>query len=74
MFEGELTKVDATDKTISVKSAKGKEMAFRYTDETQVSGADGVEGLATKSGAHVRVHFDATTKIASQIEVMQRAQ
>ena len=42
MFEGELTKVDATDKTISVKSAKGKEMAFRYTDETQVSGAEAV--------------------------------
>jgi hypothetical protein len=75
MFEGELTKVDATDKTISVKSSKGKEVAFRYTDETQVSGAEGgIEGLATKSGTHVRVHFDAATKTASQIEVMQRTQ
>jgi hypothetical protein len=75
IFEGELTKVDATAKVLSVKSSKGKEMAFRYTDETQVSGAEGgIEGLATKSGTQVRVHFDGATKTASKIEVRPRQQ
>jgi hypothetical protein len=67
--EGELTKVDAAAKTLSVKTAKG-DMEFRYTDQTQISGAEGgAEGLATQSGAQVRVHFDAATKTASKIEV-----
>ena len=71
--EGTLVKVDAAAKTLSVKTPKG-EMEFRYTDQTQISGADGVEGLATQSGAPVKVHFDAATKTATQIEVGQRKQ
>ena len=67
--EGELTKVDAAAKTLSVKTPKG-EMEFRYNDQTQISGAEGgVEGLATQSGAPVKVHFDAASKTATKIEV-----
>ena len=69
--EGTLVKVDADAKTLSVKTSKG-EMEFRYTDQTQISGADGVEGLATQSGAPVKVHFDGATKTATKIEVGQR--
>ena len=69
--EGELTKVDAAAKTLSVKTAKG-DMEFRYNDQTQISGADGVEGLATQSGAPVKVHFDGASKTATKIEVGQR--
>ena len=73
IFEGELTKVDATAKTLSVKSSKGQEMEFRYNDQTQISGAEGgVEGLATKSGTPVIVHYDATSKTATKIEIRQR--
>jgi len=71
--EGTLVKVDAAAKTLSVKTPKG-EMEFRYTDQTQISGADGPEGLATQSGAPVKVHFDAASKTALKIEVGQRKQ
>lgn len=75
IFEGELTKVDATAKTLSVKNSKGQDMEFRYNDQTQISGAEGgVEGLATKSGTPVRVHYDATTKTASRIEIKPQRQ
>jgi len=74
IVDGELTKVDATAKTLSVKTPKG-EMEFRYNEQTQISGAEGgVEGLATQSGSPVRVHFDAASKTATQIEVGKRKQ
>ena len=73
IFDGELLKVDATAKTLSVKNSEGREMEFRYNDQTLISGADGgVEGLATKSGTPVSVHFDTTTRTAAKIEVRQR--
>ena len=73
IFEGELMKVDATAKTLSVKSSDGQQMEFRYNDQTLISGADGgVEGLATKSGTPVSVHFDTATRTAAKIEVRQR--
>ena len=72
IFEGELMKVDATAKTLSVKSSEGREMEFRYNDQTLISGADGgVEGLATKSGTPVSVSFDTATRTAARIEVRQ---
>jgi hypothetical protein len=73
IFEGELMKVDATAKTLTVKSSEGREMEFRYNDQTLISGADGgVEGLATKSGTAVSVHFDTATRTAAKIEVRER--
>lgn len=74
IVKGELTKVDAAAKTLSVKTSTG-EMEFRYNDQTQIIGAEGgAEGLATQSGAPVKVHFDAASKTASKIEVGQRKQ
>jgi len=74
IVEGELAKVDAAAKTLSVKTSKG-DMEFRYNDQTQISGAEGgVEGLATQSGAPVKVHFDAASKTATKIEVGKRKQ
>ena len=73
IFEGELMKVDATAKTLSVKNSQGQENEFRYSDQTVISGADGgVEGLASKSGTPVSVHFDTATRTAARIEVRQR--
>lgn len=73
IFEGELMKVDATARTLSVKNFEGQETEFRYNDQTLISGADGgVEGLATKSGTPVTVHFDSATRTAAKIEVKPR--
>ena len=72
IVEGELSKVDPASKTLWVKTDTG-EMEFRYNDQTQISGAEGgAEGLATQSGAPVKVHFDAASKTATRIEVGKR--
>ena len=74
IVQGELSKVDPASKTLWVKTDKG-EMEFKYNDQTQISGAEGgAEGLATQSGAPVKVDFDAATKTATRIEVGKRKQ
>ena len=73
IVEGELAKVDAAAKTLSVKTSKG-EMEFKYNDQTLISGTEGEQGLATQSGAPVKVHFDAASKTATKIEVGRRKQ
>jgi hypothetical protein len=70
--KGELTKVDTTAKTLSVKASDGAEMQFSYNDQTEVSGAqEGVAGLATKTGSQVTVHYTEKdgAKTATKIEV-----
>jgi len=70
--KGELVKVDADAKTITIKGADGVETEFAYTATTDVKGGpEGVAGLATKSGSKVTVHFtsDMGKKTATKIEV-----
>ena len=70
--KGELVKVDADAKKITIKDAAGVETEFAYTATTEVAGGrEGVAGLATKSGSKVTVHFttDMGTKTATKIEV-----
>jgi hypothetical protein len=75
VVEGELTKVDAVAKTLSIKISQGREMELRYNDQTQISGAEGsVEGLAIQSRTPVRARFDAASKTATKIEVGRRRQ
>jgi hypothetical protein len=72
--KGELVKVDADAKKITIKGADGVETEFAYSATTEVAGGrDGVAGLATKSGSKVTVHFksDAGTKTATKIEVAE---
>jgi hypothetical protein len=74
--KGELVKVDADAKKITIKGADGVETEFAYSATTEVDGGrDGVAGLATKSGSKVTVHFksDAGTKTATKIEVAGEA-
>jgi hypothetical protein len=71
--QGELTRVDATAKTLSIRTAQGADMQFRYTEETKIIGADkGVAGLATMAGSQVRVSHtkQGTDNVASQVEVL----
>jgi Cu/Ag efflux protein CusF len=61
---GELVKVDATAKSITVK-ADGRDQEFTFNDQTKITGAQGAAGLATMEGSQVTVMY--TSKGASQI-------
>jgi hypothetical protein len=70
--QGQLTRVDADTMTLSIQSAQGAPMVFRYTASTKVTGADkGVAGLATMSGASVTVQYVQQDKdnVATQIDI-----
>jgi hypothetical protein len=69
---GELVKVDAEGKTITVKSADGVETEFVYNDATEIAGgSDAAAGLGTKSGSKVVVEYtsDNGVKTATKIEI-----
>ena len=69
---GELVKVDADGKKITVKGADGVETEFAYNDATEIGGGrDGAAGLATKSGSKVVVEYtsDMGVKTATKIEI-----
>ena len=69
---GELVKVDADGKKITVKGADGVETEFAYTDATEIAGGrDGAAGLATESGSKVVVQYtsDNGVKTATKIEI-----
>lgn len=76
MVTGELISVDADAGAITVRTEEGQEVQFRYTEETEVSGAqEGAAGLATMSGASVTVHFiydeESNSNTATRIDVNQ---
>lgn len=74
--KGELVKVDPDAMAVTIKSADGTEQKFRYTDRTQVTNVqNGVEGLATKTGALVTVHYTegaGDVRIATKIEPQEK--
>ena len=70
--QGQLMAVDTEAMTITVNIAEGQSVQFRYTDETEVSGAqDSIAGLATAANAMVTVTFteEGETRTATRIEV-----
>jgi Cu/Ag efflux protein CusF len=72
--QGQLVKVDASAKTIAIKTSAGQ-MMFRYTDKTTVTGAEGeVAGLATKAGAEVSIKYVQENKenVATEIQVQTK--
>src|SRR5215471_8292697 len=55
---GELAKIDAAAKEITIKGSDNKEMVFSYTEATQISGVEGgPQGLSGKTGATLRVTY-----------------
>jgi hypothetical protein len=75
VFQGQLTKVDANAKWITVKGAGDMEMQFDYTDATQVIGSEkNVQGLAGKTGTELKVTYrDAGGKhTATKIETLEK--
>jgi hypothetical protein len=76
VVEGQLMKVDATAKSISVKPATGAEMLLTYDDQTQVIGQEKtIQGLAGKSGSPVKVSYrqQGTSNLATRIEILEKA-
>ena len=70
--QGQLMRVDTDARTVSIQSAQGSPMVFRFTEDTKVIGADkGVAGLATMTGSAVAVEYVQQGKdnIATQIEI-----
>jgi hypothetical protein len=70
--QGQLVKVDPAAKMLSITTTQGSQMQFVYTADTKVVGADeGVEGLATKAGTDVTVHFvkKGTDNVATEIDI-----
>ena len=75
VVEGQLTKVDTTAKSISVKGSTGPEMMFKYDDKTQVVGpTKDVQGLAGNTGTPLRVTYrqDNGSNWATRIEILER--
>ena len=69
---GELVKVDADGRKITIKGADGVESEFAYNDATEIAGErDGAAGLATKSGSKVVVQYtsDNGVNTATKIEI-----
>ena len=76
VFEGQLTKVDATAKAISVKPATGPEMLFMWDDHTQVVGPEkDIQGLAGKTGTPLKVSYrqEKGVNLATRIEIVEKA-
>jgi hypothetical protein len=70
-YAGQLSKVNATSKEITIKGADNKEMVFTWDDKTQVTGADNAAGLATKTGSDLRVTYreNRGANLATKIDV-----
>ena len=72
---GQLAKVDAAAKEITIKGADNKDMVFKYDDATQLTGVEGgAQGLTGKTGATLRVTYNEKggTNLASRIEVQEK--
>ena len=68
---GELKDVDTKTKTVTVKTAAGPDMKFKYDDATKIAGSKGAAGLATMTGQEVTISYkkDGQSNIASNIEL-----
>lgn len=68
VMSGEITKVDVEGQSLWVK-AEDAEHTISFSDETEIIGAAGAQGLAGREGARVTVHYqdDLGTKRATRI-------
>ena len=74
VFQGQLTKVDANAKSISVKGPGDMEMTFQYTDATPVVGEKNVQGLTGKTGTDLKVTYRTVDgkNMATKIEIVDK--
>jgi hypothetical protein len=73
--DGELVKVDAASKMLTIKNQEGQELQFAYDDSTQVEGQEGgVQGLASSTGTRLTVHYkeDSGKMHATRIQIKKQ--
>jgi Cu/Ag efflux protein CusF len=69
---GELKEVDTDAKKLTITRADGQDWSFRYTDDTEIEGAQQtIAGLATEEGERVKVTFkgEGDNRIATKVEM-----
>ena len=69
---GELTDVDAKNKTLTLKTTAGSEMKFKYDDSTKITGSQkDAAGLATSTGRQVTINYkrDGQSNMITSIDV-----
>ncbi|HZI51541.1 MAG TPA: hypothetical protein VFE29_06935 [Terriglobia bacterium] len=73
-YSGQLAKVNATSKEIVIKGADNKEMIFTYDDKTQITGVEGPQGLAGKTGSDLKVTYrdNRGANLATKIDVSSK--
>jgi len=72
--DGEISKLDTTAKTITLKGiAPARENVFYYDDKTEVTGVDkGIQGLKTGSMVKISYRDEKGKNKATKIEVQSR--
>jgi hypothetical protein len=72
-YSGQLAKVNATSKELTIKGVDNKEMIFTYDDKTQITGVEGPQGLAGKTGANLKVTYreNRGANLATHIDVQK---
>ncbi len=72
--QGELVRVDTEAQTLTIKSPTGEEIDFQYNSDTKVEGStSGVQGLSTKTGTRLMVHYkdQSSSKLAVRVEIVK---
>jgi hypothetical protein len=78
VFEGQLIRVDAVLKIITIRGTEDKEikeMSFHYSDATEIVNADkSTQGLSGMSGTSVRIRYrvDRGSNEATKIETAEQ--
>jgi len=72
-YSGQLARVNATAKEITVKGADNKEMVFTYDDKTEITGVEGAQGLAGRTGSSLKVTYreNRGANLATHIDVQK---
>jgi len=70
-FQGQLSKVDDRAKELTIKGADNKEMIFTWNEQTKITGAEGPQGLAGKTGSTMKVTYreNRGANLATAIDV-----
>jgi hypothetical protein len=71
---GELLDVNFETSMVTIEDAEGREAAFAFTDTTHIVGAANTEGLSSRQGSRVMVHYleQNGVRTAVRIEVIPR--
>ena len=68
--QGALSRVDSAKQMIWIKGADGKEVEFKYSAQTQVTGGDNtVEGLAKMNGTQLKIQYEVVDGANNAVKI-----